>query len=122
MWRTPSATAWRTNSTCSDAVVRRLVPRPTRGTSTPASLKVLITTRLGLDRTSTRTLNHPQGGLTLKDEFGVPPPPVAARRCEVLEETCDIQPLGRTAGHDRRVAAPRPVLRMATAGRYDGVH
>src|SRR5262245_5799194 len=48
MWRMPAATASRTKLTWSGAVVRRLVPRPTRGTSTPASRKVLIPRRLGL--------------------------------------------------------------------------
>jgi hypothetical protein len=42
MWRTPAAIAWRANVTCSGAVVRQLLPRPMRGTSTPASRKLVI--------------------------------------------------------------------------------
>ena len=38
MWRTPAATASRTNSTFSP--VRRFVPKPMRGTSAPASCTV----------------------------------------------------------------------------------
>src|SRR3712207_3853709 len=42
MWRTPAATASRTKLTCSRAGVRRWVPGPMRGTSTPGGGKFVI--------------------------------------------------------------------------------
>src|SRR5215217_273409 len=57
MWRTPAATASRTKVTWFGAVVRRLVPRPMRGTSTPASRQELIPSKA---RTERRAAPEPQ--------------------------------------------------------------
>src|SRR5215216_3106110 len=64
MWRTPTETASRMKRTCSGAVVRRLVPRPMRGTSTPASRSVLTSLRLGLRERLVEQLESPLELLT----------------------------------------------------------